>query len=109
MISRGAVVRATAQARGVFGSKHYRLSASAWDLGPTGGEKWANGTGSRLAARRGAKWMMRMGYGRSQAALKRVHQPRAAESGAGELVQIDGCEQLVVRDRGPQCTSWLCR
>jgi hypothetical protein len=41
---------------------------------------------------------------RSQAAAKRVHQPRCRRDCVGELVQVDGSEHWWFEARGPQCT-----
>jgi len=72
------------------------------DFGPTlAAEKLAELHDIHLARETVRQWMITAGVWKDRRArLKAVHQPRYRRDCLGELVQIDGSEQLVVRGSG---------
>src|SRR3984893_17880825 len=70
-----------------------------WDFGPTlAAEKLREVHGITLGRETLRLWMIDAGiWAERKQRRKQVHQPRHRRDCVGELVQIDGCEHLVVR------------
>jgi hypothetical protein len=80
-----------------------------WDFGPTlAAEKLREVHGITIGRETLRQWMIEIGLWRDRKQRrKHVHQPRYRRECVGELVQVDGCEQLVVR--GPRPAMYLAR